>query len=97
MKKMYLGLTLIGAIVPYLFFFGFFQKSGIDLFAFISALFVNGPASGFTADLLLTSFLFLLTVTGSLVIGFELEENRTGDGLTDKINVNLHVSTNRTQ
>jgi hypothetical protein len=58
MKNLYLTLAVIGAVVPYLFFFQFFGQVGIDLPAFIGALFVNGAAGGFTADLLITSFVF---------------------------------------
>ena len=60
MKKLYLALSIIGAIVPYLFFFQFIQAEGLNIPAFISALFVNGAAGGFTADLLLASFIFWL-------------------------------------
>ena len=60
MKKLYLLLAIIGAIVPYIFFFQFFQTEGLNIPAFISALFVNGAAGGFSADLLLTSFVFWL-------------------------------------
>ena len=60
MKKLYLALSIIGAIVPYLFFFQFIQAEGLNIPAFISALFVNGAAGGFSADLLLSSFIFWL-------------------------------------
>ncbi len=60
MKKLYLLLALIGAIVPYIFFFQFIQTEGLNIPAFISALFVNGAAGGFSADLLLASFIFWL-------------------------------------
>ncbi|MFB3057777.1 MAG: DUF2834 domain-containing protein [Ignavibacteriaceae bacterium] len=60
MKKLYLLLAVIGAIVPYFFFFQFFQAEGINLSAFVSALFVNGAAGGFTTDVLLSSFIFWL-------------------------------------
>jgi len=60
MKKLYLLLAVIGAIVPYFFFFQFFQAEGINISAFVSALFVNGAAGGFTADVLLSSFIFWL-------------------------------------
>jgi len=61
MKNLYLILAIIGAVVPYLFFFQFFAQAGIDLPAFIGALFVNGAAGGFTADLLITSFVYVGT------------------------------------
>ncbi len=60
MKKLYLLLAIIGAIVPYFFFFQFIQSEGLSIPAFISALFVNGAGGGFSADLLLTSFVFWL-------------------------------------
>ena len=60
MKKLYLFLAVIGAIVPYFFFFQFFQAEGINVFVFVSALFVNGAAGGFTMDVLLSSFIFWL-------------------------------------
>ncbi len=60
MKKLYLLLAIIGAIVPYFFFFQFIQAEGVNIPAFISALFANGAAAGFSADLLLASFIFWL-------------------------------------
>ena len=60
MKKLYLLLAVIGAIVPYFFFFQFFQAEGINISAFVSALFVNGAAGGFATDVLLSSFIFWL-------------------------------------
>jgi len=58
MKNIYLAAAIIGAIVPLVFFFGFIQAHGVDLPAFVSALFINGAAGGFSADLLLSSFVF---------------------------------------
>ena len=60
MKKLYLLLTIIGAIVPYIFFFKFIQAEGMNIPAFISALFANGAAGGVRSDLLLTSLIFWL-------------------------------------
>jgi len=59
-KKIYLVLAIVGAILPYVFFIQFFQNEGINLPAFVGALFVNGAAGGFSADLLFTSFVFWL-------------------------------------
>ncbi|MEM8768427.1 MAG: DUF2834 domain-containing protein [Pseudomonadota bacterium] len=58
MKNVYLAFAIVGAVVPYLFFTGFFMESGLDLPLFIGALFANGAAAGFTADLLITSVVF---------------------------------------
>ena len=58
LKTVYLLLAIVGAIVPYLFFLGFAGEQGIDLAGFVQALFANGAAGGFTADLLISSFVF---------------------------------------
>lgn len=58
MKNVYLFLAIVGAVVPYLFFIQFFAVAGIDLPLFVGALFANGAAGGFTADLLITSLVF---------------------------------------
>ncbi|MFT5136606.1 MAG: hypothetical protein ACI9XU_001731 [Arenicella sp.] len=50
----------IGPIVALLFFIPLLQTKGIDLPRFISALFVNGAAGGFSADLLISSVIFWL-------------------------------------
>lgn len=62
MKRLYLVLAVLGAIAPYFFFFQFFSSEGIDPNGFVSALFVNGAVSGFTADLLITSLVFWLAM-----------------------------------
>ncbi len=58
MKKFYLFAAIIGAVIPLVFFIGFFQKNGISLPLFVSGLFENGAAAGFSADLLISSFVF---------------------------------------
>ncbi len=60
MKKLYLSLAVVGAIVPYVFFLQFFAAEGVNVARFISALFVNGAAGGFSADLFLAPFIFWL-------------------------------------
>jgi len=60
MKRIYLVLAIVGAILPYIFFFQFFQVEGFSIIAFTGALFVNGAAGGFSADLLFSSFVFWL-------------------------------------
>jgi hypothetical protein len=58
MKKLYLTLAVIGAVVPYVFFVQHFTSEGINLSGFIQALFANPAAGGFTADLLIASMVF---------------------------------------
>lgn len=60
MKNIYLVLAVLGGLIPYLFFFQFFQIEGLNLPLFIKSLFVNGAAGGFSSDLLFTSFVFWL-------------------------------------
>lgn len=60
MKRAYLVLAIVGAIVPYTFFIQFFSAEGINLSGFMSGLFINGAAGGFTVDLLITSLVFWL-------------------------------------
>lgn len=60
MKRIYLGLAILGALIPYLYFINFFGQQGLNLPAFLSALFVNGAAAGFTVDLLIASVVFWL-------------------------------------
>jgi hypothetical protein len=62
MKRIYLVLAVTGSIAPYFFFFQFFSTEGVSLNGFVSALFVNGAVSGFTADLLITSLVFWIAM-----------------------------------
>ena len=58
MKALYLLLAIVGAVLPYVFFAQHFSSEGVSLSGFVAALFANPAAGGFTADLLLTSFIF---------------------------------------
>ncbi|MCI0595590.1 MAG: DUF2834 domain-containing protein [candidate division Zixibacteria bacterium] len=58
MKKLYLVLAVIGAILPYLFFIRHFSNEGFGLSGFMAAVFANPAAGGFTTDLLLSSGVF---------------------------------------
>lgn len=60
MKRTYLVLAIVGAILPYLFFVPFFQAEGFGPATFMKAVFVNGAAGGLSADLLFSSFVFWL-------------------------------------
>lgn len=57
-KNIYLILAIGGAVVPYIFFIQHFADIGFGLSDFLNALFVNGAAGGFTADLLISSLAF---------------------------------------
>lgn len=58
MKNLYLLLATIGGVVPYIFFMEFIQANGTNLNLFISDLFANPPASGFTSDILISTLVF---------------------------------------
>ena len=58
MKNAYLFLALLGALVPYTFFFFFFRAEGAGLTEFIQSVFANGASGGLTADLLISSLVF---------------------------------------
>jgi hypothetical protein len=60
MKKLYLALAIVGAILPYVFFMHFLQTEGFDLPAFVRASFANSAAGGISADLFFASFVFWL-------------------------------------
>ena len=56
MKNFYLLAAITGAVVPLFFFTQFFSAQAET--DFITSLFVNGATAGFTADLLISSFVF---------------------------------------
>ena len=61
MRNVYLVLSILGAVIPVAFFMQFFSATPAPgLEDFIPALFVNGAAGGFSADLLIASFVFWL-------------------------------------
>jgi hypothetical protein len=53
----FLALAVIGTLVPYAFFAGFFAAEGLAG-DFLGAAFANGAAGGLTADLLVASLVF---------------------------------------
>ena len=57
-KNFYLAGAIIGTLIPYAFFIDFFLSNGLMLPTFLSAVFANSAAGGFTADLLISSFVF---------------------------------------
>lgn len=71
MKKLYLALAVAGAVVPYVFFIQHIQGNGADPGVFVRAVFANPAASGFTADLFISSFVFWVVM---------LQRRRAGRG-----------------
>ena len=62
MKTAYLVLAIVGALIPYGFFVQHFASEGVSLPGFVSALFANPAAGGFTADLLISSLVFWIAM-----------------------------------
>jgi len=58
MRTLYLGLAILGGVVPYVFLFQFLAAEGFSVPNLLAAPFVNGAAGAFTADLLLASLIF---------------------------------------
>ncbi|MBT8338327.1 MAG: DUF2834 domain-containing protein [Gemmatimonadetes bacterium] len=65
MKALYLGLALVGAVVPYIFFIAHIGAEGLGLDAMLSAMFANSMASTLTSDLFLSSFVFWIWLVHS--------------------------------
>lgn len=58
LKRFYVICAVVGTIVPWLFFGSFFAEEGIDIPLFVSSLFANGAAGGFSADVLISILVF---------------------------------------
>jgi len=58
MKNVYLSAAIVGAAIPLLLFAEHFAASGYNLGAFVGAVFANPAASGFAADVLISSLVF---------------------------------------
>ncbi len=83
MKTLYLVLAIVGAVVPFAFFAEHFSASGYALPDFVAALFVNGAAGGFAADLLITSVVFWIAM---------LELSRRGSGPNPALFIVLNLA-----
>ncbi len=57
-NRFYGLMMIIGTVVPWLFFGHFFFENGVNILLFAQSLFANAAASGFTADILISIFIF---------------------------------------
>jgi len=57
-KNVYLAMSIVGAIVPYVFFVEHFAAAGMSPIALLAGAFANSAASGFAADVVLSSVVF---------------------------------------
>lgn len=62
MKKIYLALAILGALLPWWFFYQFLAAEGFALPSLASSLFVNGATAGFTLDVIISSFAFWIFI-----------------------------------
>jgi hypothetical protein len=62
MKRIYLLLSVIGALVPCFFFFQFVQLEGMNIPAMLTGPFANNIAGAFSSDILLSIFTFCIFV-----------------------------------
>jgi hypothetical protein len=82
MRRLYLLFAIVGAVVPYVFFVQHFSSEGVSLTGFVAALFINPAASGFTADLLISSLVFW---------AFMFQQRKRGKGPSPAIFVALNL------
>lgn len=57
-RHFYLAMAVVGTLVPWLFFGSFFALHGFAIPLFLQSLFANGPAGGFSADVLISIVVF---------------------------------------
>lgn len=57
-RSFYLVMAVAGTVVPWLFFRPFFAQHGLAIPLFLQSLFANGPAAGFSADVLISILVF---------------------------------------
>ncbi len=60
--RAYLGLALVGAVLPYAILIPWLAEHGFDVPLFLAGPFANGPAAIFSADVLFAAGVFLLFV-----------------------------------
>ena len=58
LKTFYLAMSVVGTVIPWVFFSRFFVENGLDVPFFLQSLFSNGASGGFSADLLISIFVF---------------------------------------
>jgi hypothetical protein len=58
LRWFYAFAAMAGTVIPWIFFGSFLSAEGVDVAGFVAALFDNGAAGGFSADLLITATVF---------------------------------------
>ncbi len=62
MKKVYLGLSIIGTVIPLAIFIPWLQVNGLNIGLFVSEWFANRIAQFFAVDFLISWFVWLLFI-----------------------------------
>ncbi len=57
-QRFYAVAAVIGTVVPWIFFGSFVAAEGLDLPLFVRELFANGPAAGFSSDVVISIGVF---------------------------------------
>jgi len=58
LRTFYAVAALWGTVIPWIFFGSFVAANGLDLAGFVSGLFANGAAGGFSADVVISILVF---------------------------------------
>jgi hypothetical protein len=62
MKNVYLSAAIVGAVIPLVLFAEHFAANGYSVSTFVGAVFANPASSGFAADVLISSLVFLVWI-----------------------------------
>jgi len=57
-RNIYIVVAVVGLILPWWHYVPFIAAEGLNLPLFIQGIFANGPATGFTLDVLWSTFVF---------------------------------------
>lgn len=57
-KNFYLIWIILGTIIPWVFFYDFFNSEGLNIFLFVKSLFINGAVGGFSSDIIISLLVF---------------------------------------
>ena len=63
-KNLYLVLAFLGLVLPYWFFFKFLNANGLNISLLIQQLFANDISTFFAVDLILSTIVFWVFMTG---------------------------------
>lgn len=68
LRKLYLALAVIGAVVPMSYFVGFFQSEGWSLGLMVDAWRANGATKGAAMDLLITGSALTIWIVAETLV-----------------------------